>query len=139
MIEKCNDKSDKSEVVVRENGKTFRIINKSRLLINTVTIDGCYITKGRRCDYLFEIVDKDIIKNVFYVELKGKDIEHAVTQLEATIKCCKQIHNELNREAFIVASRVPKSGTCTQVIKKRFLSNNGFLLYIDTNCREVTI
>ena len=138
MIERCNVVNKNKIVIAKENKRIFRINNESRFTINKVTVDGCYILNGRKCDYLFEIIDNEI-KNVFYVELKGKDIEHALDQLETTLKHCISIHKKFDRSCYIVASRVPKTTTSTQKQKKEFKRKNGVMLYIDTKQKEVFV
>ena len=93
------------------------------------------ITEGKRCDYLFEIDDP--IRQVFYVELKGKAIEKACEQLKATIIVCKNRHQKLSKECHVVASRVPKLGMGTQVLKKKFKKQTSLNLNLHT--QQVTI
>ena len=138
MIEDCNSSNKNKIVFVSENKRTFRINNKSLFTINKVEVDGCYISEGRKCDFLFEIIEDDV-KEVFYVELKGKHIEDAVEQLESTLKVCLELHKTIPRSCYIVASRVPKASTSTQKYKKEFKRKNGVLLYIDTRQKEVTV
>ena len=138
MIEDCNSSNKNKIVSVSENKRTFRINNKSLFTINKVEVDGCYISEGRKCDFLFEIIE-DEVKEVFYVELKGKHIEDAVEQLESTLKICLELHKTIPRSCYIVASRVPKASTSTQKYKKEFKRKNGVLLYIDTRQKEVTV
>jgi len=113
MIQECNSTTANKIVSVSENKRTFKINNKSIFTINKVTVDGCYIKEGRKCDYLFEIIDNEL-KDVFYVELKGKDIEKAVIQLEATLRHCFHLHKNITRSCYIVASRVPKASTSSK-------------------------
>lgn len=138
MIINCNTPTNNKIIVVREKGRKFTIQNNSSLEINKVKVDGCYITSGNKCDYLFEIINKNITE-VFYVELKGKNIEHAIKQLTATVAHCKLIHKDIKRECYIVASRVPKSSTSTQNLKKEFKRKHKIQLFIDTNIKEVTV
>ena len=138
MIEDCNSANKNKIVSVSENKRTFRINNKSLFTINKVEVDGCYISEGRKCDFLFEIIE-DEVKEVFYVELKGKHIEDAIEQLEATLKACLELHKSVPRSCYIVASRVPKASTSTQKHKKEFKRKNAVLLYIDTKQKELTI
>ena len=84
MIEDCNSTNKNKIVSVSENKRTFRINNKSLFTINKVEVDGCYISEGRKCDFLFEIIENDV-KEVFYVELKGKHIEDAVEPLQQKV------------------------------------------------------
>jgi len=138
MIIKCNECTNNKIVPVSENKREFRIQNNSRYEINKVTVDGCYITSGLKCDYLFEIINRDI-KEVFYIELKGSDISHGIKQLEATIKHCESEHKRVSKKAYIVASKFPKSSTSSQKLKKEFKRVNHIQLFIDTKQREVTV
>ena len=138
MIDSCNDGTQNKIISVSENKRTFKINNKSLFIINSVTVDDCYITSGLKCDFLFEIIDEEL-KEVFYVELKGSDISHAVQQLEATLKHCLSIHKTVPRSCFIVASRVPKALTSTQKMKKEFKRKNSVMLSIDTKIKEVIV
>lgn len=139
MISTCNSNTSNKIVSVSENKRIFRINNNSSHNINKITVDGCYIRTGAKCDFLFEIINNNNIIHVFYVELKGSDIPHAIEQLEATIRHCSGIHNSFNKSSYIVASKFPKSGTASQVLKKKFLKNNSIQLYIDTKIKEVSI
>ena len=138
MINSCNSTNKNKIISVSENRRVFKIYNKSLFTINKVRVDGCYLTNGRKCDYLFEIVDENV-KEVFYVELKGKHIEDAIEQLEATLKHCFKIHKNIPKSCYIVASRVPKASTSTQKLKKEFKRKNSVMLYIDTKQKEVKV
>jgi len=139
MITRCNKCTKNKIVPVNENKREFRIQNNSRYEINTVTVDKCYITSGLKCDYLFEIILNTDIKKVYYVELKGSDISHGIKQLESTIQYCKSEHNRVSKEAYIIASKFPKSSTSSQKLKKEFKRVNNIQLFIDTKQREVTV
>ena len=119
MISSCNTASRNRIVSVTENKRTFIVNNNSQYIVNKVQVDGCYKTSGLKCDNLFEIINGQI-ENIFYVELKGSDISHAVRQLKAKIDYCRRIHSGIQKECHIVASKFPKSGTGSQVIKKKF-------------------
>jgi hypothetical protein len=140
MISTCN-KANKNKIIsVSENKRTFRILNNSLLTINQVLVDGCYIKTGIKCDYLFEVINprKDIEK-VYYVELKGSDVEHAVNQLKTTLSYCHNQHVNFVRECHIVGSKFPKAGTASQVLKKKFLGETQVFLHINTKIHEVTV
>lgn len=139
MINRCNELTSNKKIVLKENRREFIIENHSNFKINKVRVDGCYITDGSRCDYLVEIINSSSIERVFYIELKGKDIEHAIEQLENTLKYCKAIHKEFKRECYIVLSRFPSSGTSSQVLKKKFKNRNNIQLYIDSKVKRVTL
>jgi len=130
MIERCNKLINNPLIVVSENRREFRIDNRLKNQINRVEVDGCLIKNGQKCNYLFEIIEQN---RVFYVELKGSHISEAVRQLEATIKFCKNEHINSQKSSFIVASKVPKSRTNTQNLKKEFKKRNGHILKIFTS------
>lgn len=48
-------------------------------------VDGYIIKEGDKCDALILVKDGDDFAEVF-VELKGSDVSHAITQLEETLK-----------------------------------------------------
>jgi len=139
MITKCNTLNTNKIVSVSENKRVFKILNNTTKSINKVQVDGCFIIDDAKCDWLFEIAQKDTILSVFYVKLKGSDISHAIEQLEATIQQCKPLHNRYKKESYIVASRFPKAGPSSQVLKKKFLSKNKIQLFIGTNKKEVSV
>ena len=146
MISSCNTTTTNKIISVSENKRTFRVKNDSLFTINEVEVDGCYKTTGAKCDYLFEIISKDTENNletitiVFYVELKGSDVSHAIEQLEATIQYCIPEHKNINRkECYIVASKFPSSGPKSQVLKKKIFKKNKIKLIISTKIKEVTV
>jgi hypothetical protein len=83
---KCNCSSRFS---VQENRSGFSILCKDRNLVDKYKIDGYFDsdTTHKKCDYLFIYYSKN--KNnpntIIFVELKGKDIEQAIKQLDTTI------------------------------------------------------
>ena len=140
MITNCNNLTNNKVVSVSENRIKFTLNNKRLYLINKVVVDNCYIKDGFRCDYLFEIIkQKNVINNVYYLELKGKNILHAVEQLETTLKKCSKEHKNIKKECYIVASRYPKSMTSSQIIKKKFKNKNRVQLFIDTKQKEIIL
>ncbi|OHE16234.1 MAG: hypothetical protein A2540_03665 [Sulfurimonas sp. RIFOXYD2_FULL_37_8] len=143
MISTCNQLSNNSLISVKEPKRKVQFIidNKSKLAINKVTVDGCLIDSNTslKCDYLFEILDGSTIIKVLYIELKGKDLTHAILQLEATIKYCLQYHNSHNRECHVVSTAVPKASTKSTTLKKEFRRKNHIQLFIDTMQKTVII
>lgn len=120
-------------LVVEEAGKKFTVKNEAQKKINKVKVDGCLITEGKKCDYLFEVNnEKPEIVHVLYVELKGKNIEHAYEQLLSTMQFCKIRHAKAKKECHIVASRIPKATTETQRLQKILKKDYGANLKIHT-------
>ena len=61
-------------LVVKENKCKCVFSNPNQHLLTKIKVDGCQITDGIRCDYLI----LDHCHNEYFVELKGKDLPHAV-------------------------------------------------------------
>ena len=140
MINNCNTYTNNKLISVSENRRIFKIINTSTFYVNKVVVDDCYIKVGERCDYLFEIINNNTVKKVFYVELKGSNITHAVEQLKTTITYCKRIHSAaVLKQCYIVASKFPSAGPSSQALKKKFKRENKIQLFIDTKIKEIAI
>lgn len=89
-------------------------------LLTKVYVDGCQITEGVKCDYLI----LDHCHNEYFVELKGKDLPHAVKQLKAAIQQLSDKNSTGKKQAIIVSSRNPSNDTSIQrakvVFKKKY-------------------
>lgn len=113
----CTDCSNGKKITVQENKRKYILNNSSGKQVCRIKIDGCVIDEQnqRKCDYLIiasktEDLDKDnnidYRENLFFVELKGKDLIGDVEQLTQTIEYFKpQIIGKIF--ARIVLSRVP--------------------------------
>jgi len=72
----------------RGNKQEYRIINNSFKLICKIRVDECLILSGNKCDYLAIECTKEkksTIGSLYFIELKGSDLKHALTQIETTI------------------------------------------------------
>lgn len=82
-------------------------------------VDGYIITEGDKCDALILMKDGDDFAEVF-VELKGSDVGHAITQLEETLKNdLFRDSDSLIRWARITAFSYPKSQLLDQKVEKK--------------------
>lgn len=99
-------------VATSEKGKTYRIKFDKIKPSAVYAIDGNIITEGDKCDKLV-LVESNISQNKWieiFVELKGKDVDHAVTQLKATVDKPVFKHNTMEKLfARIVAQSYPKN------------------------------
>lgn len=105
-------------LVVKENKCKCVFSNPNQHLLTKIKVDGCQITDGIRCDYLI----LDHCHNEYFVELKGKDLPHAVEQLEASIQQLSAPTIQL-KKAIIVSSRNPSNDTSVQRAKAMFKKN----------------
>ena len=119
----CEKTSKNSKIVLSDSGSKnnkskFRLDNQKKAKIRVVRVDDCAIKQGLRCDYLLILPDNLEI----YVELKGKNVEHAVKQLESSIK---QLTDSLSAEklCFVASTRFPITSPQIQKLKKNFKRN----------------
>ena len=139
MIDSCNNCDNRAVIAQTEKKRSFRIKNSSKKYINEVRVDECLIKSGKRCDWLYEIDCKGV-KEVFYVELKGKDLNHALEQVLETISYCNSVHSHYSckKRAYIVLSRYPKEDSSIQK-KKKELIKKSIKLRTSTNIYEEVI
>lgn len=109
---------DNKIIVFKDEGAKAKYIvsNPKQLPLFSYIIDGGVIAKDipiSRCDYLF--VD-DTNRRVYFIELKGSRIAHAINQILDTIKNPMIYSNILNLEihARVSISNYPK---CTSAQK----------------------
>lgn len=79
----------RENVSVSENGKTYKVPVDKNIETAVFQIDGEVIKTGHKCDkFLVALQRKDNYEKgiAVFIELKGKDISHAIDQLEMTIK-----------------------------------------------------
>ena len=107
----CSITTKNKIVVVAESGRQFRLNNPNQIDIVLTTVDGCAITVGIRCDFLYQFLAEEI-----YVELKGADVRHAADQISASVPQLSATTLS-GRTAAIVTSRVPREDTSTQRAK----------------------
>lgn len=139
-FDSCSEVINNKIITVKENNMQFILLNKKQLTINKVIVDGCLIgDSNEKCDYLFEVPNNKKIESVLYVELKGKDIKKAFSQLSSTIIQCATEHANTKKTCYIIASRVPKAGPQIQVLKKKMMLTLTAQLFVSTNRAEVKI
>lgn len=118
----CTERTSDSVISCADpcGGRAVCILkNPNRAVIGKITVDGCIasIARSPKCDFAFVKGSK----RVWYIELKGSDYDHAITQLKSTLEIFKINHAAMTRkECVLVGTRVPAAGTETQVIKKEF-------------------
>ena len=85
-------------------------------------VDGCIITEGRKCDKL--ILAKTHVEgndwSAYFVELKTSAIEHAIVQLEGSVRHAVFSHDTVGKKfARIVARAFPANNANPLVEKAR--------------------
>ena len=94
------------------SGKTYKVKFTDVKPSAVYTIDGNIIKDGNRCDKLV-LIQSDVQNNKWievFVELKGKNVDHAIEQLKATVDNPIFQHKTIEqRWARIVAQSFPRN------------------------------
>lgn len=104
--EKSLCKERQSIIVSKDKGtpRAHNAINEAgKNLVRHYKLDGDLVKQQKCCDYLLV---NDTLKNAYFIELKGRNIDEAVLQLKSGAQLCK---SELPNYTFyyrIVASKV---------------------------------
>lgn len=110
-VAQCRTVTSVSRIKVAERGKCLIIVNESQSRYEVYQVDGCIVRGQPAADwYLLCGGGRGVI-----VELKGRDVEHAVAQIEATIpilKHCGLVQGPL--AAVIVGQQYPSSSPTIQ-------------------------
>lgn len=145
-----------------ENSRKFNFNNPKQIPAKLYKVDGGLIASvgQKKCDYMYEVFSPDIniaqitkdlnqdnkisphIKKLVYVELKGKDFEQGVSQLEVTAATFKKRHSSCkSKHGFIVCSKVrhPQFSTLYQNLKAKFRKNHNISLTIQSQVSNMTI
>lgn len=114
----CRIKDNRSILVFEEKGRKLTLTNRNSLETIRIKVDGCEINDhSMRCDFMLIIND---LHQDIYIELKGTDLSRAKEQILATKQ---KLGSNTESKAYIVCSRVPKSGTDNQNIKRELRRN----------------
>lgn len=130
---RCMDVTSRKLIKVAESGRSFTLLNPGQRKICLVVVDGCAITVGERCDFMYT---SDRGKE-FFVELKGSDIKKALVQLTKSIDQLTRVENKSQRSAAIVSSRVPSEDTGTMNAKAKLIKSFVSRLYIKNTSLEI--
>ena len=130
-------------VSTSEKGKKYRIKFKNIKPSAVYPIDGVIITEGEKCDKLV-LFESDTTKNVWtevFVELKGKDVNHAIDQIKATIDKPVFQHKSIGQKwARIVAQSVPSNNSNSSVERARnYFSEKHISFKCKSSCLEDTV
>lgn len=124
-------KTDKI-IKLQENKSTCIFNNPNQISISVVKVDGGLITDNHqsKCDYLLHW-QKETEQVVFFIELKGGDIEKAFEQLTNTIQLTKQkFGNFQSKHCVVVCTKVaPKLTTTIQKFQKT-MKKQGFNVHV---------
>lgn len=115
-MKNCRESSKNKLFVFKEQRSELTLENKNLVESLRIEVDGCEINDdGLRCDYLH------IAKGIeMYIELKGKDLVHAMEQIERTIALLSIDVQKQEKISYIICSRSPLSSTEIQNYARQF-------------------
>ena len=115
--------SYRKTVSVSEKGKSYILDVSDKKQSAQFQVDGCIIVGGKKCDKLILVEFNSDSWAEILAELKGKDVAHAIDQLECSLKDKNLQHKTITESrARIVATSFPasKSDPMMEEAKKRF-------------------
>ena len=116
----------RKNVAVGERGQNFLAMFSPERLSAVYAVDGGIIKdkKTQKCDKLIltELDGEQWLE--LFVELKGRDIRHAIEQVESTIKNPLFQDAKASRQARIIGRDIPRNTgrSITEIAKKNFIS-----------------
>ena len=122
----CRKISNDSNITCEEKGRRYNLQNDKKLDVINFLIDGGVYDKESqsKCDRLYYVFDKPKSSAIF-IELKGKDVKHALEQLMVTVSTHKELFANDRKYFRIVCSGVPKIANDKKCIKiKEILLKN---------------
>ena len=131
----CKESSSNPIVVVEENKSRFEVHNKSRKSISKVRVDGCLINDHReRCDWIIEVEkpgsNPTALEVAMFVELKGCDLDKAVSQLRSTLAHTERHYRQTLRQCYAVTTRIPRHGVAVSKRCLDFYRETSATLYV---------
>jgi len=121
-LEKCTEELTHPRITVRANGRAATFLNPDRMVIKKIDLD-CWLCDLKTFKADFLVCSPGVVDVI--VELKGKDIHHAVEQILATLAHWKQAPPRLGKiGALIVFTRSPERSTTLDNLKARLLSRH---------------
>ena len=128
-LQACTDELNDSKITVKRDGRRATFDNSDHAIIKCVDVD-CWIPSNDtvKADY---IVSKPGVVDVI-VELKGKDIDHAVKQVVATLAIWRTAPPFSKKiGGLIVFTRCPVSAAQVGDMKKRLLQQHDLWMEMD--------
>lgn len=130
----CEEVSKNSKIVFKDKKQPRKLLLINTELVENVKIrvDGCLLNGNfEKCDYL------NIAKNIeMYIELKGKDINHAAAQITNTIKLLSDNPKKGAKRGYIITSGCNLPQILIQNLQQKFRKNYNLKLEVRTNAFE---
>jgi hypothetical protein len=132
---RCIEALKDTRIKVKEHSRSAVFLNQKRLEVRKIKLDGCLVRGRTTADW---IVSKANCVDVV-VELKGRDVEHAVAQVRATLEFWQNNRKRgknTKLAALIVCTQYPRTDTKVQLAKQRIARDFGAPLHVRTRNEE---
>ncbi len=113
----CTECSQNPIINASENKSKYSLNNPHRREVCKISVDGCLVAEpqSKQCDYLFLSCNTSL---AFFIELKGKDLTHAIQQLDKSIDNLSPNLEEFAINARVVLSKIQTPDLRTSKYKK---------------------
>lgn len=103
-VESCDCRS---KIICEENKIKYIAHNPNVKCVYKIKVDGGLIKEKVRCDWAVAVVsNEDSLEEIFLVELKGSDIDHAFEQITGTMSILSTKYSAKKWFARVVCSKV---------------------------------
>ena len=126
------------KIIVSKDKYTSRVhraLNSERYCVRQYKLDGDLVKNEKCCDFLLL---NDSLKNAYFIELKGGNIDEAVPQLQGGLKNCKAELSDYTLYFRIVVSKARTHNLQKNVFRK-FKEQYGSQLKYTTAKMEETL
>lgn len=127
----CTTIRKDKKIVLKDKGSKcqFEILNTNAVEVYSTRVDGCLIVGHvEKCDYLIRTDKPDKVARL--VELKGKKLDKAISQLEATLKNLPVEVSGYKLECYAVTTSTPKGRVSNIKRKLEFQKKNASALFL---------
>lgn len=131
---KCSTHTNKKIIVLEENRSRFQLNNKNCIPAKIIQVDGCLIDSDHeKCDWI--VTHDQPEKTAIYIELKGCNLDKAISQLKSTLKLTTQEFRDHTKRCYAVTTRVPKQQTSVRIKCIQFQKETKAILSVkNQNC-----
>lgn len=138
----CHCKSN-TRLCVEENGRKFILVIDKWEKVEKVKVDGSLIHEQQteKCDYFF-YYSPDLMKKerqALFVELKGKNITKAISQIITTLQRFLSeglMYNVTDKKGFVVSSRFPQTDRTIEKLKEDMIKKHHCPVLVKNNILE---
>lgn len=129
-MEQCTTVLSDPAIRLPDCGKVVVLSNPSREKVHRVRFDGCVVQNQKAVDYLVSVGNERSL----LVELKGRDVEHAIDQISESAHYLKQNYAHYQPDlGLIFCKQVPSGSSTINRKRERLYKDHGIDLRISSS------